>query len=56
MAFILREIEGRPYEEVAAILGVPETTARVRVWRARNDLNRGFKKHLKKRGGNEHAL
>jgi RNA polymerase sigma-70 factor, ECF subfamily len=56
MAFVLREIEGRPYEEVAAILGVPETTARVRVWRARNDLNRGFQKYLKRRGGDEHAL
>jgi RNA polymerase sigma-70 factor, ECF subfamily len=50
MAFVLREIEGRPYEEVAAILGVPETTARVRVWRARNDLNKAFGKYLKKRG------
>jgi RNA polymerase sigma-70 factor, ECF subfamily len=50
MAFVLREIEGRSYEEVAAILGVPETTARVRVWRARNDLNKGFQKHLKKEG------
>ncbi len=48
MAFVLREIEGRPYEEVAAILGVPETTVRVRVWRARNDLNKAFLKHLKK--------
>jgi RNA polymerase sigma-70 factor, ECF subfamily len=50
MAFVLREIEGRSYEEVAAILGVPETTARVRVWRARNDLNKAFLKHLKKVG------
>jgi hypothetical protein len=35
MAFVLRQIEGRAYEEVAAILGIPETTARVRVWRTR---------------------
>jgi RNA polymerase sigma-70 factor, ECF subfamily len=49
MAFVLREIEGRPYEEVAAILGVPETTVRVRVWRARNDLNREFQRYLKTR-------
>jgi RNA polymerase sigma-70 factor, ECF subfamily len=56
MAFILREIEGRPYDEVSAILGVPETTVRVRVWRARNDLNREFQKYLKKKGENEHAL
>jgi RNA polymerase sigma-70 factor, ECF subfamily len=48
MAFILREIEGREYGEVAAILGIPETTARVRVWRARNDLNREFRKYQKK--------
>jgi RNA polymerase sigma-70 factor, ECF subfamily len=56
MAFVLREIEGRAYQEVAAILGIPETTARVRVWRARNDLNRGFQKYLKRRGGDGHAL
>jgi RNA polymerase sigma-70 factor (ECF subfamily) len=49
MAFVLREIEGREYGEVAAILGIPETTARVRVWRARNDLNKEFQKHMKKR-------
>jgi RNA polymerase sigma-70 factor (ECF subfamily) len=56
MAFILREIEGRDYSEVAAILGVPETTARVRVWRARNDLHREFRKYLGKGGGDEKAL
>ncbi len=56
MAFVLREIEGRDYEEVAAILGIPETTARVRVWRARNDLNSKFRKHMKKRGGYENPL
>ncbi len=56
MAFVLREIEGREYEEVAAILGVPEATARVRVWRARNDLNREFRKYLKKGGRDENAL
>jgi DNA-directed RNA polymerase specialized sigma24 family protein len=56
MAFVLREIEDREYSEVAAILGVPETTARVRVWRARNDLNREFRKYLEKGGGDEKAL
>jgi RNA polymerase sigma-70 factor, ECF subfamily len=56
MAFVLREIEGRDYEEVAAILGVPETTARVRVWRARNDLNKAFRKYLGKGGRDEKAL
>jgi RNA polymerase sigma-70 factor, ECF subfamily len=50
MAFVLREIEGRDYEEVAAILGVPETTVRVRVWRARNDLHKKFRKYLESRG------
>jgi RNA polymerase sigma-70 factor (ECF subfamily) len=50
MAFVLREIEGRNYGEVAAILGVPEVTARVRVWRARNDLNNEFRKHMIRRG------
>jgi RNA polymerase sigma-70 factor, ECF subfamily len=50
IAFVLRELEGREYGEVAAILGIPETTARVRVWRARNDLNREFRKHIKKEG------
>ena len=56
MAFILREIESREYEEVAAILGVPEATVRVRVWRARNDLNREFRKYLKRGGRDEKAL
>jgi RNA polymerase sigma-70 factor (ECF subfamily) len=46
MAFVLREIEGHSYEKVASILGVPEVTARVRVWRARADLHRGFLKHM----------
>jgi RNA polymerase sigma-70 factor, ECF subfamily len=46
MAFILREIEGNSYETVAAILGVPEVTARVRVCRARNDLERRFREYL----------
>jgi RNA polymerase sigma-70 factor (ECF subfamily) len=49
MAFVLREIEGRDYAEVAAALGVPETTARVRVWRARHELHREFRK-LEKKG------
>ncbi len=59
MAFVLREIEGRSYEEVALILGVPEVTARVRVWRARADLHEKFRKHmadLEKRARNAKAL
>ena len=38
------------------VLGIPETTARVRVCRARNDLNKEFRKYMKKRGGYENAL
>ena len=45
VAFVLREIEGHTYEAVARILGVREVTARVRVWRARADLHREFRKH-----------
>jgi len=59
MAFVLREIEGRSYAAVAKILGVPEVTARVRVWRARADLHQEFCRYLaKQRGGtrNEKAL
>ena len=52
MAFVLREIEGRDYAEIAAILGVPETTARVRVWRARNDLSKKFRSYLEREGKN----
>ncbi len=44
-AFVLREIEGHSYEEAARILGVPEATARVRVWRARTDLHQGFSRY-----------
>jgi RNA polymerase sigma factor (sigma-70 family) len=51
MAFVLREIEGHSYETVAAILGVPEVTARVRVCRARNDLEREFRLYLAALGG-----
>ena len=56
MAFVMRELEGREYEEVAAILGCSEVTARVRVWRARNDLHREFQKYLKKEGKDEQTL
>lgn len=46
MAFVLRELEGHSYETAAKILGVSEVTVRVRVWRARADLHRGFCKRL----------
>ncbi len=40
VAFVLREIEGHSYEQVASILKIPEATARVRVWRARRPSQR----------------
>jgi RNA polymerase sigma-70 factor, ECF subfamily len=46
MAFVLREIEGRSYDEVSSILGAPEVTVRVRVWRARADLHQNFRKYM----------
>ncbi len=46
MAFILREIDGRSYAEVASILGTSEASVRVRVWRARADLHEGFRNYL----------
>jgi RNA polymerase sigma-70 factor (ECF subfamily) len=39
-AFVLREIEERKYSEVAGILGTTEITARVRVSRARAELQK----------------
>jgi RNA polymerase sigma-70 factor, ECF subfamily len=46
MAFVLREVEGRSYEEVARALGTSELAARVRVSRARADIQKRFRKHL----------
>jgi RNA polymerase sigma-70 factor, ECF subfamily len=46
IAFVLKEIEGRSYEEVSSILGAPEVTVRVRVWRARADLHQGFREYM----------
>jgi RNA polymerase sigma factor (sigma-70 family) len=46
LAFVLRELEGHSYDAAAKILGVPEVTVRVRVWRARADLHQGFRKRL----------
>lgn len=44
-AFILRVIEGHSYSTVAKILNIPQSTARVRVSRARNDLHQAFIKY-----------
>ena len=41
-AFVLREVEERGYDEVAKILGTTEITARVRVSRARSELQKKF--------------
>ena len=46
MAFVLKVLEGHSYETVARILGVPQTTARVRVHRARADLHREYARYL----------
>jgi RNA polymerase sigma-70 factor, ECF subfamily len=38
MAVVLYDIEGRPYREIADVLGVPEGTVKSRIHRARNAL------------------
>jgi len=45
-AFVLREVEDRPYDEVARLLGTSEVAARVRVSRARVELQRKFRAYL----------
>jgi RNA polymerase sigma-70 factor (ECF subfamily) len=45
-AFILREVEGRDYEEVAQALGTSELAARVRVSRARAEIQKRFRAYL----------
>lgn len=42
-AFVLREVEEKNYEEVANALGTTEVTARVRVSRARSELQKKFR-------------
>lgn len=46
VAFILREVEEKPYEEVAKCMGTSEVAARVRVSRARAELQRKFRAYL----------
>jgi len=43
---VLREIEGRPFEEIARILGCSESSARTRACRARNMLRQKMKPYL----------
>jgi RNA polymerase sigma-70 factor (ECF subfamily) len=45
-AFVLREVEERPYDEVAKLLGTSEVAARVRVSRARVELQKRFRAYL----------
>jgi RNA polymerase sigma-70 factor, ECF subfamily len=45
-AFVLRELEGHGYEEVAAAMGTSKVAARVRVSRARAEVQRKLRKHL----------
>ena len=45
-AFVLREVEERAYEEVAKLLGTSEVAARVRVSRARAELQNKFRAYL----------
>ena len=45
-AFVLREIEERAYNEVAKLLGTSEVAARVRVSRARVELQKKFRAYL----------
>lgn len=45
-AFVLREVDERAYEEVAKLLGTTEVTARVRVSRARLELQKKFRAYL----------
>lgn len=45
-AFILRDVEGRDYREVAHALGTTELAARVRVSRARAEIQKKFRAYL----------
>jgi RNA polymerase sigma-70 factor (ECF subfamily) len=45
-AFILREVEEKAYDEVAKFLGTSEVAARVRVSRARAELQKRFRAYL----------
>ncbi|HSW37968.1 MAG TPA: sigma-70 family RNA polymerase sigma factor [Acidobacteriota bacterium] len=52
-AFILREVEDREYNEIAKTLGTSEVAARVRVSRARSELQKKFQSYLADRQGKE---
>jgi RNA polymerase sigma-70 factor, ECF subfamily len=42
----LHYLEGHPYAEIAALLGVPVTTVRMRLWSARRRMRRYMEKRL----------
>jgi RNA polymerase sigma-70 factor (ECF subfamily) len=46
VAFVLRELEEKTYEEIADALGTSEVAARVRVSRARSELQKKFRAYL----------
>ena len=52
-AFILREVEEKNYDEVAQTLGTSEVAARVRVSRARAELEKKFRAYLSGLKGKE---
>jgi len=45
-AFVLRELEGLGYEEIAKAHGISEITARVRVSRARAEIQKRFRRYV----------
>jgi RNA polymerase sigma factor (sigma-70 family) len=48
VAFVLREIEEKAYAEISKLLGTSEIAARVRVSRARFELQKRFRAYLKR--------
>jgi RNA polymerase sigma-70 factor (ECF subfamily) len=53
MAVVLFDIEGRPYKEIADVLGVPEGTVKSRIHRGRSALREGLREFLKGRTSGE---
>ena len=48
-AFILREFEGKTYEEIAAVTNCPVGTVRSRIFRAREEIVNYFKEEVYER-------
>jgi RNA polymerase sigma-70 factor (ECF subfamily) len=49
MAVILYDIEGQPYRDIAAVLGIPEGTVKSRIHRARNALRELLREFVRAR-------